>query len=39
MGPLPETTCDQLTVTRTAHAMLVPWGLFARQIGLVQALE
>jgi hypothetical protein len=26
-------------ITRTAHAMLVPWGLFARQIGLVQRLE
>jgi hypothetical protein len=26
-------------VTRTAHAMLVPWGVFARQIGLVAGLE
>ena len=26
-------------VTRTAHAMLVPWGLFARQIGLIRRLE
>jgi hypothetical protein len=26
-------------ITRTAHAMLVPWGLFARQIGLVRRLE
>ena len=25
-------------VTRTAHAMLVPWGRFAHHIGLVQAL-
>lgn len=30
---------DAPRITRTAHAMLVPWGLFARQIGLVQALE
>jgi hypothetical protein len=30
---------DEPKVTRTAHAMLVPWGLFARQIGLVQRLE
>jgi hypothetical protein len=26
-------------ITRTAHAMLVPWGLFARHIGLIQGLE
>ena len=30
---------DEPRITRTAHAMLVPWGLFARQIGLVQRLE
>jgi hypothetical protein len=30
---------DEPKITRTAHAMLVPWGLFARQIGLVQRLE
>jgi hypothetical protein len=23
----------------TSHAMLVPWGLFARRVGLVEALE
>jgi len=32
-------TGDDPKVTRTAHAMLVPWGLFARHIGLVQGLE
>lgn len=30
---------DEPKIIRTAHAMLVPWGLFARQIGLVQRLE
>ena len=30
---------DDPKITRTAHAMLVPWGLFACQIGLVQGLE
>jgi hypothetical protein len=30
---------DEPKITRTAHAMLVPWGLFARRIGLVQRLE
>jgi len=29
---------DDPKITRTAHAMLVPWGLFACQIGLVQGL-
>jgi hypothetical protein len=27
------------TATLTSHAMLVPWGLFAQRIGLVEALE
>lgn len=36
---LPDTTACEPKVARTAHAMLVPWGLFARRIGLVQALE
>lgn len=36
---LPYTAADEPKVARTAHAMLVPWGLFARRIGLVQALE
>ncbi|MBN1135513.1 MAG: hypothetical protein JXM73_02965 [Anaerolineae bacterium] len=30
---------DEPKITRTAHAMLVPWGLFARQIGLIRRLE
>jgi hypothetical protein len=29
---------DEPKITRTTHAMLVPWGLYARQIGLVQRL-
>jgi hypothetical protein len=36
---LPYTETDEPKVARTAHAMLVPWGMFARRIGLVQALE
>ena len=36
---LPDTTTCEPKVTRTAHAVLVPWGLFARRIGLAQALE
>jgi hypothetical protein len=27
------------TITPTEHAMLVVWGLFARQIGLVEKLQ
>jgi len=30
---------DEPKIMRTAHAMLVPWGIFASQIGLVQGLE
>ncbi|MFH1186161.1 MAG: hypothetical protein V1755_14150 [Chloroflexota bacterium] len=30
---------DEPKIRRTNHAMLVPWGMFARQIGLVQGLE
>jgi hypothetical protein len=38
MGLLPDDlTRDQPTLTQ--HAMLVPWGLFARQIGLVQRIQ
>lgn len=36
---LPCTATNEPKVARTAHAMLVPWGIFARRIGLVQALE
>lgn len=35
----PEIAPTAPKVTRTAHAMLVPWGLYARQISLVQHLE
>jgi len=34
----PEVAVGECKVTRTAHAMLVTWGLFARQYKLVQAL-
>ena len=30
---------DEPKITRTAHAMLVPWGLFGRQIGLIRRLH
>lgn len=30
---------EEPRITRTAHAMLVPWGLFARHIGLIERLE
>jgi len=36
---LPQSGDGNPKVTRTAHAMLVPWGLFARHIGLIQGLE
>ena len=36
---LPQSENSERKVTRTAHAMLVPWGLFARDIGLIQGLE
>jgi len=39
MSQLPIETQDAPTTTLTSHAMLVPWGLFARGIGLVSALE
>jgi hypothetical protein len=39
MSLTPESAHDTPRVVRTAHAMLVPWGLFARQIGLVERLE
>ena len=36
---LPQSGESDPKITRTAHAMLVPWGLFARHIGLIQGLE
>jgi hypothetical protein len=36
---LPQSGNGDPKITRTAHAMLVPWGLFARHIGLIQELE
>lgn len=36
---LPNTAANEPKAAWTARAILVPWGLFARQIGLVQALE
>jgi hypothetical protein len=35
---LPQSDDGDAKITRTAHAMLVPWGLFARHIGLIQGL-
>jgi len=31
-------TTDELQAQRTSHAMLVPWGLFAQHIGLIEEL-
>lgn len=39
MSLLPQSSDGTPRVTRTTHAMLVPWGLFARRIGLVRRLE
>lgn len=39
MNLSPETTVGNLRVVRTAHAMLVVWGLFARLHKLVSELE
>ena len=39
MSQLPTETQKAATATLTSHAMLVPWGLFARRIGLVEALQ
>jgi hypothetical protein len=36
---LPQSEGSDRKVMRTAHAMLVPWGRFARHIGLIQGLE
>jgi hypothetical protein len=36
---LPQSGESDPKITRTAHAMLVPWGLFARHMGLIQGLE
>lgn len=39
MSQLPCTSSDSFPAMLTSHAMLIPWGAFARQIGLVAALE
>jgi len=39
MSQLPTEDQNAPTATLTSHAMLVPWGLFARHIGLVETLE
>lgn len=39
-SPIPEPEPEPLpSITATEHAMLVVWGLFARQIGLVEKLQ
>lgn len=35
----PDDTADATTAGLTSHAMLVPWGLFAQQIGLIERLR
>ncbi len=39
MDRQPITPPEAPIVTLTSHAMLVPWGLFAQHIGVVEALE
>ena len=39
MNQLPTENQSVPTATLTSHAMLVPWGVFAQRIGLVEALE
>jgi len=39
MSLLPDSTEKQSPLTRTVHAMLIPWGVFAQEIGLIKALE
>ena len=39
MSLLPDFTEEQSPAIRTAHAMLIPWGIFAQEIGLIKALE
>jgi hypothetical protein len=39
MSQLPTEDQNSPTATLTSHAMLVPWGLFAQHIGLVETLE
>lgn len=39
MSQLLNPVQESPTVSLTSHALLVPWGLFAQRIGLIQALE
>ena len=39
MDQQPITHPETPVAALTSHAMLVPWGLFAQHIGLVEALE
>ena len=39
MSQLPTKNPDAPTAVLTSHAMLVPWGLFAQRIGLIEELE
>ena len=39
MSQLPTENQNAPMATLTSHAMLVPWGLFAQHMGLVEALE
>ena len=39
MNQQPSTYPEASIATLSSHAMLVPWGLFAQRIGLVEALE
>ena len=39
MSQLPIMYSDASPAMLTSHAMLIPWGVFAKQIGLVAALK
>lgn len=39
MSQLPIKSSDASTEALTSHAMLIPWGMFAQQIGLMEALK
>jgi len=39
MNQQPITNPEAPIATLTSHAMLIPWGLFAQRMGLVEALE
>jgi len=39
MSQLPTEKMKMPTGVLTSHAMLIPWGLFAQRVGLIEELE